>query len=253
MENPQIRKNIRLLKHLSNYVEHQYGNRVVGKSYRERDNEKIENWTVEICCLSPIYKLIVDNYRTNMAYGKDEVSQMELDNLILPYAEKLIQILRPWSICLDLGAQNRIYSIDEDQTDELLELLSCIERYMSDIHIHRYIYIYIYVYAYICITVYICVYLYIHIYIDIYIYIYIHRNQFDLAEINCQRAISYARRKSVEDEKKIELLNNALTNYCVLRMSQNDYRNAKPLAEEVCMYIYIHMYIYIYTYVLIVD
>jgi hypothetical protein len=40
---------IRVLKHLISYAEYQFGSRVPGKDYRERENgERIDNWTVEI-------------------------------------------------------------------------------------------------------------------------------------------------------------------------------------------------------------
>eukprot|EP00596_Hydrurales_sp_CCMP1899_P002503 CAMPEP_0119044552 /NCGR_PEP_ID=MMETSP1177-20130426/32268_1 /TAXON_ID=2985 /ORGANISM="Ochromonas sp, Strain CCMP1899" /LENGTH=262 /DNA_ID=CAMNT_0007014789 /DNA_START=388 /DNA_END=1176 /DNA_ORIENTATION=- len=137
-----------------------------------------------------MYIHIVELYKSKAK----ELSEIEVDDLVFPYLEKSLKLLKPWSICLDLGSQNRIYTIDEDQTNELLEVLSKVERYMSGSNMHR--------------------------------------KQFDLGAMNCQRAISYAKRKTGDEAQKIELLNNALTNFCQLRMMQDDYKNAKPFAEE---------------------
>jgi hypothetical protein len=50
------RQKIRVLEHLLLYANHQFGDRVQGKAYRERGNgERIDSWRVAIELFFPIY------------------------------------------------------------------------------------------------------------------------------------------------------------------------------------------------------
>jgi hypothetical protein len=56
----KIGKNVRVLQHVAFYAEFQFGDRVPGKSCRERENgEQIRNWTVEIEMLNLIYGRLI--------------------------------------------------------------------------------------------------------------------------------------------------------------------------------------------------
>jgi hypothetical protein len=53
-------QSFRVLGHLLSYADHQFGDRVPRKAYRERgDLERIDNWMVEIGILIPIYSNLV--------------------------------------------------------------------------------------------------------------------------------------------------------------------------------------------------
>lgn len=55
--------NSRVLAHLTSYAEHQLGNRVPGKDYRQRENgERITNWQAEMEILFPICFDLVSKY-----------------------------------------------------------------------------------------------------------------------------------------------------------------------------------------------
>jgi hypothetical protein len=85
------KEEIRVLGHLISYVEHQFGDRVLGKAYRERcSGECIDNWRVEILILVSIYMDLIDVYREN-----ESLSMVASDNLTFPYYEKILELLRP--------------------------------------------------------------------------------------------------------------------------------------------------------------
>lgn len=75
---------IRVLGHLLSYAKHQFGDRVEGRSYRERDDgERMDNWTGEIMILMKVYGDL------SCVYGCNEVGSMiDNDNLALPYLKK---------------------------------------------------------------------------------------------------------------------------------------------------------------------
>jgi tetratricopeptide (TPR) repeat protein len=117
-------QNIRVLGHLLSYADHQFGDRVPGKAYRERgDLERIDNWRVEIGILIPMY--------FNLAYylnnNDESLSAIVRDNLTFPYFEKMLDILRPWSTYLDLNRPGHIGSLDKDQINHTLMYFSQVE------------------------------------------------------------------------------------------------------------------------------
>jgi hypothetical protein len=183
--------NARVLKHLISYAEFQFGERIPDKVYRQRNNtERIENWTVEINSFICIYRNLNDVYSEDTS-----LSVIEHDNIILPNCEKMLEIMMPWSLSLDLDAAHRVdYYLTKDLIDYILEVLSYIERNIAKV--------------------------------------YMNRNQFTVSEYHCQRAISYARRYCEEGKTKTTLLLEALINFCALKGSQHDFPGAVTLAEE---------------------
>jgi hypothetical protein len=90
-----VELNVRVLKQLVSHAEYQFGDRVPGKEYHEKKNGKcIQNWGLEIKMLIPIYS------RLATLYGRDELLNMiDRDNLTFPLHEKMLNVLRPWSVC----------------------------------------------------------------------------------------------------------------------------------------------------------
>jgi tetratricopeptide (TPR) repeat protein len=155
---------LRVLGHLLSYADHQFGDRIVGKSHRERDDgECIDNWRVEVEELIPIYINLIHIYLED-----ESLSRMVRDNLAFPYMEKILEILRPWSTYIDSNRSSEIDSLDEYQINTTLGYFTQMERNMGAI--------------------------------------YTDRNEFNLAEDYCHRALSHARLYEGEEEVKTDLL-----------------------------------------------
>jgi hypothetical protein len=107
---------LRVLGHLLLYADHQFGDRIVGKSYRERGNgERIDNWRVEIGTIILIY------FNFTVIYKEDEsLSSLVGDNLAFPYMGKMLELLRPWSAYLDSNRPSQIDSLNEGQINTTL-------------------------------------------------------------------------------------------------------------------------------------
>lgn len=180
----------KILEHAIYYAEFQVGGRAPGKAYRERRyDQQITNYKAEIVVLIPLYCRII------YIYAKDNsLSSIQKDNEIFPFVKKSLDILKPWSLCLELDVISRIDSLDEDQTNHILHLLSMFEEKMATICMHR--------------------------------------NEFDLSEKYCQLSLSHARRYEGEEGMKTGLLYDALSNYSDLRRSQGKYVDAIPFAED---------------------
>jgi tetratricopeptide (TPR) repeat protein len=181
---------LRVLEHLISYADYQFGDRILGKSYRERGNgDRIDNWSVEIKGLIPIYN------DTVVIHKEDEsLSTMARDNLVFPYYEKMLELLRPWSAYLDSNRTSQIDSLDEDQIQFTLVYFTQIERNMGAI--------------------------------------YKRRNEFNLAEDHCQRALTYARLFVGEEELKTVLLYNALIDLYIIHRDLENFDEASILVEE---------------------
>jgi tetratricopeptide (TPR) repeat protein len=181
---------IRVVGHLIAFAEHQFGDRVPGKAHRERGNgEHIDNWIVEIEILIPIYSALVDVYSTDKS-----LSMKDSDNLRFPYVEKMLDLLRPWSLNLDSNSTSQIDKLDKDQINRILYLLSTMEH---DIGV-------------ICRQ----------------------RNEFEFAESYCQQALSHARLYKGNEEDKIDLVCGALRALYNIRAFQSNFIDAFPFAEE---------------------
>jgi tetratricopeptide (TPR) repeat protein len=184
------KEEIRVLRHLISYAEHQFGDRALGKAYRERESgERIDNWRVEISILVSIYMDLITVNRKN-----ELLSMVASDNLTLPYYQKTLELLKPWSVYFDVNCTGHIDSLDKDQIDFTLMAFSRIESNIGMIHRHR--------------------------------------NEFVLAEGHCQQALSYARMYDVEEKEKTNLLCSALSSLYTLRSYQGNYIDALAYAEE---------------------
>jgi tetratricopeptide (TPR) repeat protein len=129
----KIQLGIRVLGHLISYAEHQFGDRVPGKAYRERENgDRTDNWNVEIEMLIRIYRELVDVYLTD-----ESLSVIDSYNFQFPCYEKILDLLRPWSSNLDSNSTSQIDNLDKDQINHILYLLSTMERNIGMILTHR--------------------------------------------------------------------------------------------------------------------
>jgi tetratricopeptide (TPR) repeat protein len=181
---------IRVLTHLISYAWHQFGDPVPGKVYRERNTgERMDNGMVEIEMIIPIYVDLISVHNEDKA-----LSVMDRDNLIFPYYEKMLDILRPWSTYLDLNHASHISSLGKEQISEILMYLSQTDRNVA--------------------------------------VIYRRRNQYDLAEIHYQQALSYAKLFEGKEEDKTNLVCRALGSFYQLRRDQTNYDEALTFAEE---------------------
>jgi tetratricopeptide (TPR) repeat protein len=180
----------RASRHLLSHADHQFGDQILGKSYRERGNgERIDNWRVEIGILVPIYNDLI------VIYEKDEsLGMMARDNLVFPYNEKILELLRPWSVYLDSNRTSQIDSLDEDQIIITLANFTQIERSMGAI--------------------------------------YKRRHEFNLAEDYCQRALSYARLYEGKEEMKTDLLCAALIGLYEIHRDEGKFDKALIFVEE---------------------
>jgi tetratricopeptide (TPR) repeat protein len=181
---------IRVFGHLISYAEHQFGDRIPGKSYRERgDGDRINNWKVEIEILIPIYCNLLDVHSTD-----ESLSLIDSGNLRLPYSEKILDLLRPWSLKLDSNSTCQIENLDKDQMTRILLLLSTLELIIGIILRQR--------------------------------------NEFELAESYCQQALSHARLYEGIEEKKIDLICSALRALYDIKAFQENYVDALRFTEE---------------------
>lgn len=162
---------IRVLEHLISYTEHQFGDRVPGREYRERGNgiqiDYISNYEVEIDYLADFYNSLTDLYQINGS------SAMVCDELSFISLEKMFDLLRPWSPYLNLNSiAAQTHLIGKDQINRLIELSSKTEREMARV--------------------------------------YTNRNLFQQADSHCCRAISLARFYKGDEKTKADLLYESL-------------------------------------------
>jgi hypothetical protein len=128
-------------------------------------------------------------------YMSDEsISLVARDNLSHLYFKNIIDMLKPWSANFDLNSTSRVVSLSKDRTNYILMLLSQTERTVASIHLRR--------------------------------------NEFDLADDYCQRAVSHARLFEGVEEDKTDMLSTALRVYCNLNRTQGNYAAAVTIAEE---------------------
>jgi tetratricopeptide (TPR) repeat protein len=181
---------LRVLGHLLSYADHQFGDRILGKSYRERGNgERIDNWRVEIEILVHIYNDFIDIHEDD-----ESLSMMAFDNLTFPYNEKMLALLRPWSTYLNVSNTSQVDSLGKDRINFTLLFFTQTERKMGAI--------------------------------------YKHRNEFNLAEDYCQRALTYARQFESEEELETSLLYSALMGLYDIYRNQGNYDEALIYVEE---------------------
>jgi hypothetical protein len=181
---------MRVLGHLISYAEHQFGDRIPGKAYRERENgDRIDNWNVEIDILICLYCNLVEVYST-----VESLSMTDSDNILFPYYEKMLDLLRPWSLKLDSNQTSQIDNLDKYQINVILYLLSSTEHDFG--------------------------------------MIFRQRNEFELAGSYFQQALSHARLYEGKEEDKTDLICGALRVLYDLRGIQSNFIDALPFAEE---------------------
>jgi tetratricopeptide (TPR) repeat protein len=128
-------------------------------------------------------------------YGRDEsLSMINRNNLQFPLYEKMLSFLRPWSADFDSNSTGQIDSMSKDQANMILELSTVT---LNDIAI-----------------------------------IYLQRNQFNLGETHCQQGLSYARLYKGTEDKKADLLCEALRTCYEIRSREGNYADALMIAEE---------------------
>lgn len=191
--------NIRVMDHLLSYAQLQFGDRIPGKVYRQKGNsERIDNFAVEIHILIQIYSSSINIYAADTSLGL-----ICRDNLQLPLVVKILEILKPWSSCLDLDTTAQIdglkgknidYFSMVSNSDYILQLLMNYEDHAA--------------------------------------IIYMHRNRLDISENHCQQAITYARQYNEEGETKTSWLLKTLSTYSLLHSMRQDFAGAVTLAEE---------------------
>jgi tetratricopeptide (TPR) repeat protein len=186
----KIGKNVRVLGHLLSYAKFQFGDRIPGKSYRERGyGNRISNWDAEMG-LCQISRSLV-----NAHIGNVSLSLIIKHKIMIPCLEMRLELLKPWIDLLDSNDTNQIHLVlKRDQINQLLDISSGTENSMASI--------------------------------------YTTRNEFNLAERHCRRALIYAKRYEGEIKQKTNRLCDAYEAYCQLRMVQLNYTEAVTFAEE---------------------
>jgi hypothetical protein len=198
---------IRVTNHLLLYAEHQFGDRVEGKTYRERaDGERITNWEVEIW---NFYEII--DRMTTMYLSDRDLNDTVSNDFIYPYFEKVRSILDPWVACLETDADSLIESLDKEQTSKLLDELRRNELHCEAINSNRKNY-------------------------DLAdkncerMLYYSRKVEDDFRKTRLWFA-PYEEREIMQ-EHKIRDIFDSLRTYCNLRLHQNDRAGAKCFAEE---------------------
>jgi hypothetical protein len=105
---------VRIAKYCLAFAEYQFGHRIIGKPYRERDGIQVDNWNIEIITLDTLcysvchaYTLLADNME------KSDTNKEIMKNAIF-YQEKSLSIFEPW-----------LKQIDEDES-ERVDILNAI-------------------------------------------------------------------------------------------------------------------------------
>jgi hypothetical protein len=142
-----------------------------------------------------LFRVIADTYRSDPL-----LNQIQQLTMMRPYIENSLNLLRPWSLCLELDGTKYIHratggeSFSKDHINTLLSLLAATETEMAIILNGL--------------------------------------NELDLSENHCRLALTYARRFEGEENQKTQTLYEALVTYCTLRSKQCNYAEALVFAEE---------------------
>jgi hypothetical protein len=198
---------VRVLEHLISYVEYQYGDRVVGKAYRERFFgeitavvmngmmvngmiNRLDNFAVEIDILFSIYDDLIRIYEDD-----ESLSWIARDNLKLPHCEKALHLLQPWNAYPDLNSSPRqIDTLDMNKNNRILSYLYFAEHRMAGIQRRK--------------------------------------NEFHQAGYHCQRELFYARLYDGIESEKIKILCSALQSSHDLRAIEGKETEALSFAQE---------------------
>jgi tetratricopeptide (TPR) repeat protein len=84
--------NVRILEHLLCYAKFQFGQPIADEIHRERvSGESIDNWTVDMMTMIPIYDRLINTHRNNKS-----LPLIDFDSITLQLNEKMVEILIPW-------------------------------------------------------------------------------------------------------------------------------------------------------------
>jgi tetratricopeptide (TPR) repeat protein len=126
--------NVRILEHLLQYGDYQFGKPVSGKDYRERtDGQRITNYHVDIGILLPISSTMVHIYSMNSS-----LTNIIRDKGMLPHLERSFHILSPWMVTIDSDFTHQSNSLNSEMANNLLEQSIFLERNMSIVTMNRY-------------------------------------------------------------------------------------------------------------------
>jgi hypothetical protein len=184
----------RVMRHLILYAEYQFGVRVIGKNYRERESAngctRIDNWRVEIQTLIPLYIDLIYFIERDTSIKSVTIR----NNLLFPCFEKMLNLLQPWSILLDSKSGNGC--LNKRQISRVLDLLTQTESRIATFHIFK--------------------------------------NQFDIAKSHSYLALKFARlyEGTEEEINKTEVMSRALRACFELHRSQGDNTKALIFIEE---------------------
>jgi hypothetical protein len=98
----------RILVHLLQYGDYQFGKPIAGKDYREReDGQRISNWDVAINILLNISNAMVEIY-----YKNSSLSTIICYKGMFPHLERSLHTFSPWMYTIDSDACNQFKSIN---------------------------------------------------------------------------------------------------------------------------------------------
>jgi len=109
---------IRVLEHLLSYAEYQFGEKVNGVLYRERDGERINSWNIDLEIYYGINARMVDFYTSDRSLGLIKKSEK-----ISLYLERSPRYINPWLIHLDSDGSDGISGLSEEEKNHLLQML----------------------------------------------------------------------------------------------------------------------------------
>jgi hypothetical protein len=138
--------------------------------------------------------ILIYSSLTNFYFEDESLSLVSSSNLRFPLYEKTLNLLVPWSDNLDSNSTGPIDNITKDQMNEILMLSAGVENNLA--------------------------------------IIYMNRSQFNLVETHCQRGLFYARVYEGIEDKKTDLLCEALTRFRDFRSLEGNHADALPFAEE---------------------
>jgi tetratricopeptide (TPR) repeat protein len=129
------RSEIRILEYCLSFAERQYGDRIIGKAYRERgDGSKIDNWKCEIDCIEFLCFQIGSAFKMSTNTIDDIDIRRDNYKQAIKFAEKSLFVLEPWRTQIDLEKRNRTDQLDQKMINNINYKLSHNESTLSDIH-----------------------------------------------------------------------------------------------------------------------
>jgi hypothetical protein len=116
---------VRILEHLLSYAQHQFGKKIVGENYWERENgEHVSNWIAEFVMLNSIVGALA------IVHGQNHsINSVSRDLAKFPYLERSLDLLNPWL--------NQLNSLSKDNINILWLALFRTEQDMALVTINR--------------------------------------------------------------------------------------------------------------------